>query len=80
MNIKKLKNMYDNLVITNGEEYWKMIVMEYLINNFEEKNSNISNITEEKIDNMASNIMTNDNLWEEIDFATANAIKEEMED
>ena len=80
MNIKKLKNMYNNLVITNGEEYWKMIVMEHLINNFEEKNSNISNITEEKIDNMVSNIMANDNLWEEIDFATANAIKEEMEE
>ena len=80
MNIKKLKNMYDNLVITNGEEYWKMIVMEYLINNFEEKNSNISNITEEKINNIVDNIMSNDNLWEEIDFATANAIKEEMEE
>ena len=80
MNIKKLKNMYDNLVITNGEEYWKMIVMEYLINNFEEKNSNISNITEEKIYNIVDNIMSNDNLWEEIDFATANAIKEEMEE
>ena len=80
MNIEKLENMYNNLVITNGEEYWKMVVMEYLINNFEEKNSNISNITEEKIDNMVSNIMTNDNLWEEIDFATANAIKEEMEE
>ena len=80
MNIKKLKNMYNNLVITNGEEYWKMIVMEHLINNFEEKNSNISNITEEKIDNMVSNIMANDNLGEEIDFATANAIKEEMEE
>ena len=80
MNIKKLKNMYNNLVITNGEEYWKMIVMEHLINNFEEKNSNISNITEEKINNIVDNIMSNDNLWEEIDFATANAIKEEMEE
>lgn len=80
MNIKKLENMYDNLVITNGEEYWKMVIMEYLINNFEEKNSNILNITEEKIDNMVSNIMANDNLWEEIYFATVNAIKEEMEE
>lgn len=37
MNIEDLRNMYDNLVITNGEDYWKLIILEHLINNFEEK-------------------------------------------
>ena len=37
MNIEDLKNMYGNLVITNGEDYWKLIILEHLINKFEEK-------------------------------------------
>lgn len=62
MNIEDLRNMYDNLVITNGEDYWKYIILEHLINNFEEKSINNLNITEEKINNMAYNIMEDDNL------------------
>lgn len=77
MNIENLENMYNNLEITNGEDFWKCVILEHLINNFEEKNIESLNITEEKIDNMVSNIMANDDLWDEIDCAVADAIEEE---
>lgn len=76
MNIENLENMYNNLEITNGEDFWKFVILEHLIN-FEEKNIESLNITEEKIDNMVSNIMANDDLWDEIDCAVADAIEEE---
>jgi hypothetical protein len=76
MNMENLENMYNNLEITNGEDFWKFVILEHLIN-FEEKNIESLNITEEKIDNMVSNIMANDNLWDEIDCAVADAIEEE---
>lgn len=79
MNMEKLENMYNNLEITNGEDFWKFVILEHLIN-FEEKNIESLNITEEKIDNMVSNIMANDNLWDEIDCAVADAIEEETEE
>lgn len=75
MNIEDLKNMYDNLVITNGEDYWKLVILKHLINNFEEKSINKLNITEEKIDNMVYNIMEDDNLWQEIDYTIENVIE-----
>lgn len=77
MNIEDLRNMYDNLVITNGEDYWKYIILEHLINNFEEKSINNLNITEEKINNMAYNIMEDDNLWQEIDYTIEDVIEKE---
>ena len=79
MNMENLENMYNNLEITNGEDFWKFVILEHLIN-FEEKNIESLNITEEKIDNMVSNIMANDNLWDEIDCAVENAIAEEIKD
>ena len=79
MNMENLENMYNNLEITNGEDFWKAIILKHLINNFEEKNIKSLNITEEKIENMVYNIMENDGLWQEIDYAVENAIEEETE-
>lgn len=78
MNIQDLRNMYDNLVTTNGEDYWKLVILEHLINNFEEKNINNLNITEEKINNMVYNIMGDDNLWQEIDYTIEYVIEKEI--
>lgn len=77
MNIEELEDMYNDLVVTNGQDYWKYIVLEHLINNFEERDIKSLNITEEKIENMVNHIMENDNLWQEIDYATEDAIEEE---
>ena len=58
MNIEDLRNMYDNLVITNGEDYWKLIILEHLINNFEEKDKNIIKTLEKrKYDSCLNNRM-----------------------
>lgn len=76
---EELEKMYNNLVITNGEDYWRLIILEHLINNFEERDIHNLNITEEKINNMVYNIMENDNLWQEIDYALENAIEEVAE-
>ena len=73
---EELEKMYNDLVITNGEDYWRLIILEHLINNFEERDIHNLNITEEKINNMVYNIMENDNLWQEIDCALENAIEE----
>lgn len=79
---EELEKMYNNLVITlvmldiNGEDYWRLIILKHLINNFEERDIHNLNITEEKINNMVYNIMENDNLWQEIDYALENAIEE----
>lgn len=62
----------------NGEDYWKLVILEHLINNFEEKNINNLNITEEKINNMVYNIMGDDNLWQKIDYTIENVIKKEI--
>ena len=76
---EELEKMYNDLVITNGEDYWRLIILEHLINNFEERDIYNLNITEEKINNMVYNIMENDNLWQEIDYAVENAIEEVAE-
>ena len=73
MNMENLENMYNNLELTNGEDFWKFVILEHLIN-FEEKNIESLNITEEKIDNMVSNIMENDGLWQEIDKVEENEL------
>lgn len=75
--MENLENMYNNLKITNGEGFWKVVILEHLINNFEERDIESLNITEEKIDNMVRNIIENDQLWGEIDYAVENAIEEE---
>lgn len=79
MSYEELEKMYNDLVIISGEDYWRLIILEHLINNFEERDIHNLNITEEKINNMVYNIMENDNLWQEIDYATENAIKEVVE-
>ena len=79
MSYEELEKMRNDLVITNGEDYWRLIILEHLINNFEERDIHNLDITEEKINNMVYNIMENDNLWQEIDYATANAIEETTE-
>ena len=74
---EELEKMYNDLVITNGEDYWRLIILEHLINNFEERDIYNLNITEEKINNMAYNIMEDDNLWQEIDYTIEDVIEKE---
>lgn len=76
MNIENLENMYNNLEITNGEDFWKYVIIERLLMKEEEE----IGITEEQINEMADSIMLNDNLWQEIDEEIGNIITEMQEE
>ena len=75
MNREELEELYNEFVINNGNDYWKYVIIEHLLMKEEEE----IGITEEQIEEMADNIMFNDNLWQEIDYAVENAIEEETE-
>lgn len=75
MNREELEELYNEFVINNGDDYWKYVIIEHLLMKEEEE----IGITEEQIEEMADNIMFNDNLWQEIDYAVENAIEEETE-
>lgn len=75
MNREELEELYNEFVIRNGDDYWKYVIIEHLLMKEEEE----IGITEEQIEEMADNIMFNDNLWQEIDYAVENAIEEETE-
>lgn len=75
MNREELEELYNEFVINNGDDYWKYVIIEHLLMKEEEE----IGITEEQIGEMADNIMFNDNLWQEIDYAVENAIEEETE-
>lgn len=75
MNREELEELYNEFVINNGDDYWKYVIIEHLLMKEEEE----IGITEEQIEKMADNIMFNDNLWQEIDYAVENAIEEETE-
>lgn len=75
MNREELEELYNEFVISNGDDYWKYVIIEHLLMKEEEE----IGITEEQINEMADSIMFNDNLWQEIDYAVENAIEEETE-
>lgn len=75
MNREELEELYNEFVISNGNDYWKYVIIEHLLMKEEEE----IGITEEQINEMADSIMFNDNLWQEIDYAVENAIEEETE-
>ena len=72
MDREKLEELYNKFAITNGEDYWKCLIMEYLIQDDRKRN-----VTEEQLQSMADTIINNDELWSEIDRAIANAIIDE---
>lgn len=75
MNREELEELYNEFVISNGNDYWKYVIIEHLLMKEEEE----IGITEEQINEMVDSIMFNDNLWQEIDYAVENAIEEETE-
>lgn len=76
MNREELEELYNEFVINNGDDYWKYLIMERLLMKGEEE----IGITEEQIEEMADNIMFNDNLWQEIDEEIENMIIEMQEE
>lgn len=81
MKHKKLLEIKNNLKINNGRDFWKSLILENLINIYEQgdnENFKIENITEENIENMIDYILSDDNLWQEIDYSIAAALENEI--
>lgn len=81
MKHKKILEIKNNLKINNGRDFWKSLILENLINIYEQgdsKNFKIENITEENIENMINYILSDDNLWQEIDYSIAAALEKEI--
>ena len=76
MNREELEELYNEFVISNGDDYWKYVIIERLLMKEEEE----IGITEEQINEMADSIMLNDNLWQEIDEEIGNIIAEMQEE
>lgn len=76
MNREELEELYNEFVIRNGNDYWKYVIIERLLMKEEEE----IGITEEQINEMADDIMFNDNLWQEIDEEIGNIITEMQEE
>lgn len=76
MNREELEELYNEFVISNGNDYWKYVIIERLLMKEEEE----IGITEEQINEMADSIMLNDNLWQEIDEEIGNIITEMQEE
>lgn len=63
LSYEDIEELSNEQTITNGEEFWKYLVLEFL-KNVDEFDYNI---TEKDIDNIVENIMGNDELWNTID-------------
>lgn len=74
MNKNEIKKLYNDFIITSGEEYWKYVVLEHILNNFDEKEIKKLNITEEKIEEIAFNLLESDEIWTEVDYKIENEL------
>lgn len=76
LNVEEIDNLYDKITKkVNGSDYWKSIILETIIN----CGINV-NVTEQDFEDMASEILNDDNLWQEIDNAVIDIIKKYEEE
>jgi uncharacterized protein YheU (UPF0270 family) len=73
-NLEDLNKIYRKFKIKNGSDYWKLVIIEHIINN--ENNNKDFKITEETLNNMVEEIMADDGLWQEIDYSVQNVISD----
>ena len=74
MNKNEIKKLYNDFIITSGEEYWKYVVLEHILNNFDEKEIKKLNITEEKIEEIENKVLESDEIWTEVDYKIENEL------
>ena len=76
LNVEEIDNLYDKITKkVNGSDYWKSMILETIIN----CGINV-NVTEQDFEDMASEILNDDNLWQEIDNAVIDIIKKYEEE
>ena len=78
MSYEELEEIVQNLEIKNGRDFWKSYILDELMSMCENKDFELSFVTKESIEKMIDNILANDSLFTEIDYAILNAIEEEI--
>ena len=78
MSYEELEDMVQNLEIKNGRDFWKSYILDELMAMAENKDFELSLVTEEKIEKMIDNILADDYLFTQIDYGILEAIEKEM--
>ena len=78
MSYEELEDMVQNLEIKNGRDFWKSYILDELMAMYENKDFELSLVTEEKIEKMIDNILADDYLFTQIDYGILEAIEKEM--
>ena len=78
LNVEEINNLYEKIMEEgkiDGNSYWKALILGTIINCGIEVN-----VTEQDFEDMASEILNDDNLWQEIDNAVIDIIKKYEEE
>lgn len=78
LNVEEINNLYEKIMEEekiDGNSYWKALILGTIINCGIEVN-----VTEQDFEDMTNEILNNDNLWQEIDNAVMDIIKEYEEE
>lgn len=78
LNAEEINNLYEKIMEEekiDGNSYWKALILGTIINCGIEVN-----VTEQDFEDMANEILNNDNLWQEIDNAVIDIIKKYEEE
>ena len=78
LNVEEINNLYEKIMEEekiDGNSYWKALILGTIINCGIEVN-----VTEQDFEDMANEILNNDNLWQEIDNAVMDIIKKYEEE
>ena len=78
MSYEELEDMVQNIEIKNGRDFWKSYILDELMAMAENKDFELSLVTEEKIEKMIDNILADDYLFTQIDYGILEAIEKEM--
>lgn len=74
LNHEKLENFYDNFIYRCKNDYWREIIIEHILQNFTEEQINDMKLTHNKINDMITEILCDDSMWEEIDYTLADVV------
>lgn len=74
MNWNELCNYYSTFEVKGGISYWTQLIIEYILDNFTIEQINNMKLTKEKIDKIALEVIDDDALWKEIDYAIVDIV------
>lgn len=78
LNVEEINNLYEKIMEEgkiDENSYWKALILGTIIN----CGINV-NVTEQDFEDMANEILNNDNLWQEIDNAVMDIVEKYREE